>query len=394
MGFMTKRTLRVIGTSVTLTAELRAAASAGLPFKIEFDVLDGLSCLRRGVLNPDSYDVYDQWFYSLDMLWTAKSIQPIDTARIRRWAQVKVAGFAPGAITEKSPGSAPASFLFVQPDGTLGPQHKHTDRPAIGMLPTTYNVDSFAYQRALKPEALRNAPESWAWLLDERWHGRTTISLDPAGSAVELALAARAAGLIDIQDPGNLTTEEIDALFDVLRSLKRRGHFTRLWGSAEESVELMTGAAAIGSLWSPAFYSLRGMGQDVVYAAAVEGYRGWHSGMCLSARADADACEMAYAYMNWWLDGTPGAIMARQGYYISVTEPLSETLTDAEWRFWYGGEPAAEDLRGMSGQTVVRRGEIREGGSHRERISRVAAWSTIMPEHNYLARRWREFLEL
>jgi putative spermidine/putrescine transport system substrate-binding protein len=98
--------------------------------------------------------------------------------------------------------------------------------------------------------------------------------------------------------------------------------------------------------------------------------------------------------MNWWLEGTPGAIMARQGYYMSVTEPLGDTLSDAEWLYWYGGEPASEDLRGASGKIIVNQGERREGGSYQDRIGRVAVWSTIMPEHNYLLRRWRELIEL
>jgi putative spermidine/putrescine transport system substrate-binding protein len=389
---MNRGKLRIIGTSATLTEELRLRAQKDLPFEIEFNVLDGVSCLRRGVLSPESYDVYDQWFYSLDLLWTAGSIQQIDTARIDSWPHVRVAGKVPGAASGS--GNEPANQLFVQPDGTLGPTHRHTDRPQIGMLPTTYNVDSFAYRRELLSMVGPEAVESWAWLIDDRWHGRATISLDPAGSAVELALAARSAGLVDLRDPGDLSTEEIDALFDLLRSLKRRGHFTRFWGSAEDSVGLMTSPSMIGSLWSPAFYTLRGMGEDLLYAVPREGYRGWHSGLCLSARASEEASEMAYAYMNWWLAGEPGAIMARQGYYISVTEPLSRTLSDAEWRYWYGGEPAANDLPGISGQIVVRKGQSREGGGHRERIGRVAVWSTIMPEHNYLARRWREFIEL
>lgn len=391
---MTKPALRIIGTSVTLPEELRRSAASELPFPIEFEVLDGQACLRRGVLQPESYDLYDQWFYSLDVLWTAGSIQPIDTSRIRRWPQVRVAGHLPGAPTGQSPGVAPTEQLFVQLDGTLGARHDGAGAPRIAMLPTTYNVDSFAYSRELLADTRPGEPESWAWLLDDRWHGRCTLGADPAGTAVELALGARTAGLVDLRDPGNLTIEEIDALFQVLMSLKRRGHFTRFWASSEESVALMAGGGCIlGSLWSPAYYDLRGMGRDVVYAAPKEGYRGWHSGLCLSASADDEAREAAYAYMNWWLDGTPGAIMARQGYYVSVVETLRDTLSEAEWQYWYEGQPAAEDLPGLSAPVAVRRGERRSGGSHQNRISKVAVWSTIMPEHNYLARRWREFLE-
>lgn len=392
---MTTPALRVIGTSSTLTEELCRAAQDALPFQIKFDILDGPACMRRGVLEPDSYDVYDQWFYSLDVLWTAGAIQPIDTTRIRRWPEVRIAGQVPGSDPGIAQTSTPSDLLFEQRDGTLGARPDGAGPPRIGMLPTTYNVDSFAYARELLADVAPLEAESWGWLLDDRWHGRCTLSLDPAGSAVELALAARAAGLVDVRDPGNLTIEEIDSLFQVLMSLKRRGHFTRFWGASEDSVALMAGGTAIiGSLWSPAYYSLRGMGRDMVYAAPREGYRGWHSGLCLSANVEGELREAAYAYLNWWLDGTPGAIMARQGYYVSVVDTLRDTLSPAEWDYWYEGKPAAEDLPGLDSKIAVRRGEVREGGSYLNRVARISAWSTVMPEHNYLARRWREFLEL
>lgn len=392
---MSRPALRIIGTGSTLTEELCRAAREDLPFPIEFEILDGPSCMRRGVLRPDSYDVYDQWFYSLDVLWTAGAIQAIDTGRIRRWPEVRLAGQMPGTAPGVRQASAPSTQFFVQRDGTLGEQPDAAGPPLIGMLPTTYNVDSFGYGRELLTEVGPNEMESWAWLLDDRWHGRCTLSLDPAGSAVELALAARAAGLVDVRDPGNLTIEEIDSLFQVLLSLKRRGHFTRFWGTSEDSVALMAGAnAVIGSLWSPAYYALRGMGCDIVYAAPREGYRGWHSGLCLSSNVEGETSEAAYAYLNWWLEGTPGAIMARQGYYTSVVDTLRGALSQAEWDYWYEGKPAAEDLPGLSSTIAVRRGETREGGSYMNRVARISVWSTVMPEHNYLARRWREFLEL
>ena len=124
-------------------------------------------------------------------------------------------------------------MLYVQPDRTLGPQPDMRDGPRIAMLPTTYNVDSFAYSPEVSRMLRPAESESWAWLLDDRWHGRCALSLDPAASAVELALAARAAGLVNVADPGDLTIEEIDALFGLLMARKRSGHFSRFWASAE-----------------------------------------------------------------------------------------------------------------------------------------------------------------
>ena len=103
---MNRPPLRVIGTSVTLTDEVRRRAAVELPFPIRFEVMDGETCFRRGVLHPESYDIYDQWFYSVDVLWTAGAIQPIDTAEIARWHQIRVAGKIPGATTSPAAGRA------------------------------------------------------------------------------------------------------------------------------------------------------------------------------------------------------------------------------------------------------------------------------------------------
>jgi putative spermidine/putrescine transport system substrate-binding protein len=432
---MSKRPLKVIGTSVTLPEQLRRRALRDLAFPIEFDVLDGISCQQRGITSPGSFDVYDQWFHSIDLLWTAGSVQPIETRRIRRWNEVSLhsgpvarpdhdefgsnrskfinvidshmlardtrekpaSTFSHPALAATTPlamgssGMRPSDLLFVQEDNTLGP----APTPSIAMLPTTYNVDSFAYAPGIAAPLGFATPESWAWLLDERWHGRCTLSKDPAASTVELALAARSAGLVEIADPCNLSIEEIDALFDLLMARRRTGHFSRFWSSSEDSIRLMSGPTSVlGSLWSPAFYALRGMGHNLAYAAPREGYRGWQSGLGLSAALTPEKMEMAYAYLNWWLEGVAGAIMARQGYYISVVEPVKKTLSAAEWDYWYGGLPASEDLPGLATPVAVRAGERREGGSYTERVSRVAVWSTIMPEHNYLVRRWQEFLKI
>lgn len=384
--------LRVIGTSATLTPELRRRASLDLGFEVAFEVLDGLACQRRGVTEPRSYDVYDQWFHSLDLLWTAGSIQPIDTGRIARWSQVQPAGSL--AAAGRGFGACPARVLYVQPDRTLGPGPAPTGPSHIAMLPTAYNMDSFAYRRDLGPARGPAEADSWAWLLDDRWHGCCALSQDPSSTAVELALAARSAGLMRIEDPGDLTIEEIDGLLDLLLALKRSGHFSRFWSTTEDSVRLMSGPAAlIGDLWSPAYYALRGQGFDLAYATPREGYRAWHSGLSLSTAAEGRTLDMAYAYFNWWLDGVPGSVLARQGYYMSVVEPLRDTLTGPEWDYWYGGRAATTALAGVDGSIVVARGERREGGSYLDRGNRITIWSTIMAEHNYLARRWRELTE-
>jgi putative spermidine/putrescine transport system substrate-binding protein len=102
---------------------------------------------------------------------------------------------------------------------------------------------------------------------------------------------------------------------------------------------------------------------------------------------------MAYEYMDWWLSGWAGAVMARQGYYISVPQAVTEHLSAAEWNYWYDGQEAAEDLLGVDGETVVvRKGARRSGGGYLERARRIALWNTVMDEHNYATRAWIRFV--
>src|SRR5256885_7859421 len=80
--------LRVLGTSVTLTEALRQRAQQDLGIRIHFEVLDGFDAQRQAVMRQDSFDLYDQWFHSVDFLWPTGTLQPIDTARLTCWDEV------------------------------------------------------------------------------------------------------------------------------------------------------------------------------------------------------------------------------------------------------------------------------------------------------------------
>jgi hypothetical protein len=65
--------LRVLGTSVTLQEHIRKQAEQDLGIKLRFMVDEGSAVQRNGVMHPHSYDVYDQWFHSIDCLWPARA---------------------------------------------------------------------------------------------------------------------------------------------------------------------------------------------------------------------------------------------------------------------------------------------------------------------------------
>jgi len=234
---------------------------------------------------------------------------------------------------------------------------------------------------------------SWAALLNEEFHGHAALVNEPAIGIFDAALAAQAAGLMTFKNLGNMSVEEIDKLMDILEARKKSGFFKGFWRSAEDAADLMTcGDAVIESMWSLGISKLDLRGVPVELANPVEGYRAWHGGLCLSKRLNGRMLDAAYEYLNWWLSGWPGAVVARQGYYMSTPERSRAHMTPAEWDYWYQGLPAANDLPGPDGLLRVKAGAVRSGGSYWQRANSIAVWNTTMDEHNYLVRRWMQFV--
>ncbi|MCB1380736.1 MAG: signal peptide prediction [Alphaproteobacteria bacterium] len=384
-----RRRLRILGTEITLLEQVRKRAEADLGFGIDFEVHDFLSCQRQAAMDAQSYDIYDQCFHNLDIVWFWGSLQPIDTRRISDWD--RLSGLTrEGGINKyawRGHGDAPVRKLYVQPGEFLGPEPSRH----ISMLPTVHNLDSFGYDTRLfgRPAGQR---ESWAWLLDPRARGRIALVDEPAIGIFDVALAAEAAGELQFADIGNMTVAEVDALMAFLNDRRQQGYFRAVWRDAEEAGDLIRGEqVSVQSMWSPVYGGLRNMAGVFVEAAPIEGYRAWHGGLSLARHLTGAPLDMGYEYLNWWLSGWPGAVMARQGYYMSVLDRVREALPAAEWAYWYEGAAAAVDLPGPSGDVVVAAGARRSGGSYWARASQIAVWNTAMDEHNYAARAWDRF---
>lgn len=384
-----RRQLRVLGTAVSLLDQVRERAESDLGFDLKFEVLDFISCQGKAALNPQAYDIYDHCFHNLDIVWFWGSLQPIDTQRIALWDKVSDLTKRGGInrYAWRGHGDAPVRKLYVQPGDSLGSE------PAryISMLPTVHNLDSFGYDANIFSGSDRHR-ESWAWLIDPRAKGRIALVDEPAIGLFDAALAAEASGELSFADVGNMTVAEIDALMNLLEDRRQKGYFHSMWSTAQDASQLVrNGLVDVQSMWAPAYGDIGDEAPHFLEAVPVEGYRAWHGGMSLRHGVAGATLDMAYEYMNWWLSGWPGAVMARQGYYMSVLEPVKESLSPDEWNYWYNGEEARADLPGPSGQRVVRAGARRSGGAYWERASRIAVWNTVMDEHNYAARAWGRF---
>lgn len=386
-----KVTLRVLGTHVTLQEAIRRKAEEDLGINIEFYPGGSAEVLHVASTRPESFDIYEQWSNSINILWRAHAIQPIECDRLRYWEEINDISKT-GRIVEGAPygrGDAPYKILFVQPNGNLG--SSHTDE--ISFMPYVLNTDSYAYNSAVIPEKIPYKTESWGDLLEEKYRGRVAIVNAPTIGLFDLALAVQSKGWITFRDIGNISRSELDQLFDILIAFKKKGHFRGFWQSVPHSVEMMArGETYIQSMFSPGVSSLRGMGIPCIYAAPKEGYRAWHGVMCLSAATEGDRKDAAYRFMNWWLSGWAGAFIARQGYYISNPQRSKDFMSSMEWDYWYAGKEASVDLKGTDGKISVKKGELRRGGSFENRFSHVAVWNTVMPTYEYSLLKWKEFM--
>ncbi|MFT6776467.1 MAG: putative spermidine/putrescine transport system substrate-binding protein [Paraglaciecola sp.] len=390
--FAKQRTqLRVLGTHVTLQEKLRQKAMEDLDIDLIFELGGSAAVLQKASMNPQSFDLYEQWSNSIRPLWASGSIQPIDKKKLHYWDEInplcKTGKTSPDA--KFGAGDAPYKMLHIQPDGKLGTEH--TDH--ISFLPYVHNVDSFGYNTHVIKQGEAYKTESWGWLLDPQYSGKVGIVNAPTIGLFDLALATQAQGLAKFNDIGNLTKTDLDVLFKILIDFKRQNHFSGFWNSVPESVDFMrTGRVVIESMFSPAVSALNGQNIPVTFAAPKEGYRGWHGVMCLSSASQGRSKDAAYDYMNWWLSGWPGAFIARQGYYISNPERSISFLTQPEWDYWYQGKKASQALKGTDNKISVQQDDIRTGGSYNKRFSNVAVWNTAMPTYDYSLQKWYEFI--
>ena len=385
-----RRRLRVRGTSITLLKEVRERAQADLGFDVEYELLDFITCQRMSAMEPEGYDIYEQCFHNLDIVWFWGALQPIDTHRIVDWNKINDLS-KEGGISKyawRGHGDAPVRKLYVQPGGFLGPKQGRY----VSMLPTVHNMDSFGFDTRIFGNGDVRA-SSWSWLLDRRAKGRIALVDEPAIGIFDAALAAEAAGELQFVDIGNMTIAEIDALVALLDDRRRQGYFCATWRDAAEAAALLLeDRVSVQSMWSPVYGNMGKMAETFVESAPIEGYRAWHGGASLSRHLEGAQLDIGYEYLNWWLDGYAGAVMARQGYYMSAPGRTKAALAPEEWAYWYEGAAAARDLLGPSGTVVVKAGARRAGGTYQDRANRIAVWNTVMEEYNYAARAWDRFI--
>jgi putative spermidine/putrescine transport system substrate-binding protein len=402
-------TLTVTGLGVDLIDPIREAAEAALGFTLAFDVTDTVTARNKAVTQPQSLDIFSGYFNDIDQVWPSGNLAPIPIEQIERWDELtglyktgKVEENEGNAACQLGDGDAPFRKLYTTEDREIitwadpSTGEVSGDEPGfVTMVGGNFNMDSMGYNG----DVIQREPAevNWDELLNPEWRGRVAVLNDPSIGMQDVGNAAVAAGMMEFEDLGNMTQDEIDGLIKILLDLKGKGQFRAFWTTFDESVTLMqSGEVVIESMWSPAVALLQSSGHPTRYAAPPGGFRGWAGGHGIMTHVTEDPSkyQAALDYINWWHSGEPGAIMMRQGYYNVVQETSREFVEPFEWDYWIDGKPAAEPIPNPFGQETegIPVGSVRDGGAFVDRACVYSSWNSLMDEQQYQVQRWNEFL--
>ena len=182
---------------------------------------------------------------------------------------------------------------------------------------------------------------------------------------------------------------EIDNFISILNKYIRSGQFMEYWELEEDLEQIVSrNKTILCSIWWSGAMKLKALGHDVRMLTPKEGYRGWFGGLALSKAISGWALDAAYDYLNWWLTGPAGAYICRQGGYFTNLTAVQTFTQEHEFEFWIEGKSARYDIFDNEGNLLYKANQKREGGSLFDRMNKIAIWNTVMPEHNYLVRKW------
>jgi len=384
-------TVRTVGMSVSNMPQLEDMANEALPFKVQQTAAAIPDIIGRGLNQPKSADLFEPPFMTMKVMWPSGNFQAWDTTKLPEWDQVVDLYKESGKIWPDAwygDGQNPSSVGY-----TSGPDAKDFVKPGSTKWITNHPVLHNADTLGIRPDVIGRPIDSWKELINPEFSGRAGLVAFPQIGLMDAAMAFQANGEIEYANKGNMTREEIDFSIDRLIQLKNDGHWRSLWSTFNDSVQLMvSGEVVIQSMWSPAVTAVREQGVSCIYQDLKEGYRSWSLGHCLPKHLEGKKLGAVYDYVTWYHTGTAGAFFARQGYYVVTWQNTKKYLPKAEWDFWYEGKPATVDIYSPFGKLMEKAGAVRDGGSYKNRMGRIAVWNSVMDENEYLTDRWNEFM--
>ena len=385
------KVLRYLGTAVNEGDEISKKCFADTGIKIEYITATTDDVTKRVMTQPNSFDVLDTEYFSLKKLVPSGNILALDAKKIKEFDNITpvfTKGQLPNGKVIGDQGTAPKKVMFLE--GENSTKFSATPTEWVTLIPTVYNADTLG----IRPDLIKRPITNWKELLNPEFKGKAAILNIPSIGIMDAAMVVESLGEYRYPDKGNMTRAEIDRTMKVLTEAKKAGQFRAFWKDFNESVNLMaSGETVIQSMWSPAVTAVRSKGIACTYQPLAEGYRAWAAGFALSKGIKGTKkADLAYEFVNWFLDGWAGAYLNRQGYYAAVLETAQANMEPYEWAFWMEGKAAEKDIKAPDGTLLEKAGATRDGGSYEARMGAVACWNAVMDENDYMVRKWNEFI--
>ena len=374
------KVLRYLGTAVNQSADIAKKVKEDTGITIEYIPVNTDDVSKRVITQPNSFDLLDTEYFSLRKLVPSGNLLGIDAKRIKNAEKITpifTKGELPDGKKIGDQGTAPKKVFYLE--GPTSKKFATSPTQWITLIPTVYNADTLG----MRPDLIKRPIDSWKELLNPEFKGKAAILNIPSIGIMDAAMVVEATGSYRYADKGNMTKPEIDMTMKVLTEAKQAGQFRAFWKDFNESVNLMaSGEVVIQSMWSPAVTAVRSKGIPCIYQPLKEGYRAWAAGFGVPKTLTARKTDLAYEFINWFLDGWAGAYLNRQGYYSAVLETAREKMQPYEWAYWMEGKPAAQDIKAPDGTLLEKAGTVRDGGSYEARMGAVACWNAVMDEND------------
>jgi len=217
-----------------------------------------------------------------DALASQKAIVPIDTSKIPNWKNI----------------------LPVYNEGGLAADTIRFEGKVYS-TPMISNADSMAYDF----KALGFHPDSWGVMFDSQFKGKVALQNDFGPTLTNMAIYLKQSGKIDIENPSDMTPDEVKAVCQFLIEWKKKGQFRTFWDGFQNGVGLLTsGEVLMSSCWEPIqLVANRKTGDkaDIRYGTMKEGHQTWNNVIMLTKGGrergrDALYYKLANVYLSPW----------------------------------------------------------------------------------------------
>lgn len=176
----------------------------------------------------------------------------------------------------------------------------------IVSVPYISNADSLAYNHSVIGEDLN----TWEALFDEQFKGRAAMQNDFGPTLTNTAIYLKQSGKQDIENPSDMTADEVKGVCQFLIEKKKAGQFRTFWDGFQNGVDLLASEEVlVSSCWEPIqVVAGKKSGKHIRYGTMKEGHQTWNNMFMLTKGGkDRGQEDNFYKLMNVYLSPWFGA---------------------------------------------------------------------------------------